>query len=74
MSRSNQKKDCEVAGDARKSIVPAGTPEWVTAELVEATIRIWQPYYEARLTPDDAVTMILNVGRLYEAFGRESSP
>ena len=74
MSRSNRKKDCEVAADARKSIVPAGTPEWVTAELVEATIRTWQPYYQVRLTPDDAVTMILNVGRLYEAFGRESSP
>lgn len=74
MSRSNRKKDCEVAGAAQKSIVPAGTPEWVTPELVETTIRIWQPYYEARLTPDDAVTMILNVGRLYEAFGRESSP
>jgi hypothetical protein len=74
MSRSSRKKDCEVVEDARKSIVPAGTPDWVTAELVEATIRTWQPYYQARLTPDDAVTMILNVGRLYEAFGRESSP
>lgn len=74
MSRSNRKKDCEVAEDACKSIVPAGTPAWVTPELVEATIRTWQPYYQARLTPDDAVTMILNVGRLYETFGRESSP
>ena len=65
MSRSNRKKDCRVVEGARPSIVPAGAPDWITPELVEATIRVWQPYYEAILTPDEAVTMILNVGRLY---------
>ncbi len=74
MCRSDPPNDCGAAGDVPASIVPAGTPDWVTPELIAETIRIWQPYYEARLTPDDAATMILNVGRLYEAFGRESSP
>jgi hypothetical protein len=66
--------DCKVAEGARTSIVPAGTPDWITPELVEATIRVWQPYYEALLTPEDAVTMILNVGRLYLVFSSGASP
>jgi hypothetical protein len=74
MSRSNRKIDCKVAEGARPSIVPAGTPDWITPELVEATIRVWQPYYEALLTPEDAVTMILNVGRLYLVLSSGASP
>jgi hypothetical protein len=66
MSRSNRKKDC-VALEGAPSIIPAGTPDWITAELIEQTIRVWQPYYEAIVTPEEAVTMILNVGRLYQA-------
>ena len=65
MSRSNQKKDCKVVKGAEPGIVPAGTPDWITVELIENTIRVWQPYYQAILTPEEAVTMILNVGRLY---------
>ena len=71
MSRSNRKKDCRVAEGARPSIVPAGTPDWITPELVEATIRVWQPYYAELLTPEEAVTMILNVGRLYGVLSSE---
>ena len=41
MSRSNRKRDCRTREDA-KSIVPAGTPDWITAELIEQTIRVWQ--------------------------------
>ena len=74
MSRSNPKKDCEVAEDARLSIVPAGTPDWITPELVEQTIRVWQPYYDAILTPEEAVTMIRSVGRLYQALSSGSQP
>jgi hypothetical protein len=72
MSRSNRKRDCRTREDA-KSIVPAGTPDWITDELIEATIRVWQPYYEATLTPDDALIMILDVGRLFEALSSRSS-
>jgi len=73
MSRSNQKNDCVAVGDARPSIVPAGLPDWITAELIEETIRVWQPYYVAVLTPEEAVTMIQNVGRLYQALSSGSS-
>jgi hypothetical protein len=59
---------------ARPSIVPAGTPDWITAELIEKTISVWQPYYRAVLTPEEAVTMIQTVGRLYQALSPGSPP
>ncbi len=71
MSRRNQQRDCQTREDAPPSIVPAGAPDWITPELVEATIRVWQPYYKEVLTPEEAVTMITNVGRLYDALSRE---
>ncbi len=74
MSRSNHKRDCEAKDVAHPSIVPAGTPDWITPELVEATIRVWQPYYTDLLSPEEAVTMILNVGRLYQVFSSGASP
>lgn len=73
MSRSNHKRDCEVQEGAR-SIVPAGAPDWITPELVEETIRVWQPYYAEVLSPEEAVTMIQSVGRLYQALSSGSSP
>lgn len=73
MSRSNRQRDCQAREDAKR-IVPAGTPDWITAELIEATIRVWQPYYQAVLTPEEAVTMIQSVGRLYQALSSGSSP
>jgi hypothetical protein len=73
MSRRNRQRDCQSREDA-KCIVPAGTPDWITAELIQATIRVWQPYYEAVLTPEEAVTMIQTVGRLYQALSSGSSP
>ncbi len=54
----------------RACVLPPGTPDWVTAELVEVTLRIWQRYYDEPLTVDDAVTMILNAGQLYSALAR----
>jgi hypothetical protein len=73
MARHNRQSDCQPREDA-KSIVPAGSPDWITPELIEATIRVWQPYYEAILTPDDAVTMIMGVGRLFEVLSSRSPP
>lgn len=74
MSRSNRKRDCAKAGGGVSATVPAGTPDWITAELIEQTIRVWQPYYQAVLTAEEAVTMILNVGRLYDVLSSGSSP
>lgn len=71
MARRNRQPDCRIREDA-KSIVPAGTPDWITAELIESTIRTWQPYYKEVLTPEEAVTMILTVGRLYDALSSRS--
>lgn len=73
MARRNRQSDCQTREDATR-IVPAGSPDWITAELVEATIRVWQPYYEAILTPEDAVTMIMGVGRLFEVLSSRSPP
>ena len=73
MSFSNQKRDCAVTEGAG-CIVPDGTPDWITAELVELTIRVWQPFYDDVVTPEEAVTMILNAGRLYDVLSSGSSP
>lgn len=46
--------------------IPPGAPSWVTAELIADTLRVWQRYYDRRLTPDDALEIILNVGQLFD--------
>lgn len=71
MSRRNRQHDCQNREDAN-SIVPAGAPDWITPELVEATIRVWQPYYADVISPEEAVTMILDVGRLFDALSSGS--
>ena len=48
------------------SSVPPGAPGWVTVDLINLTIRTWQPYYETILDPDEALTIILNAGRLFD--------
>ena len=44
--------------------VPAGAPSWVTPERIEHTLRVWQPFYQDQLIPEDALEIIMNVGRL----------
>jgi hypothetical protein len=46
--------------------VPPGAPTWITPELIEHTLRVWQPYYANPLTTEDALAIIQNVGRLFE--------
>lgn len=55
-------------------LVPAGVPSWINHELIEKTIRVWQRYYPMPLTPNDAVAMLLNVGRLFTLLSRGSIP
>lgn len=50
--------------------VPEGAPRWVTPELIEQTLRVWQPYYESPLIPEDALEMIMSVGRLVDVLAR----
>lgn len=52
------------------SIVPAGAPAWITPELITSTLEIWQPYYDALLTPADACAMILAVSELSAVLSR----
>jgi hypothetical protein len=52
--------------------VPAGAPRWITAELLADTMRVWGRYYED-LTTDDAVSIIENVGRLYDILRRRDN-
>ena len=49
---------------------PAGAPKWVTAELVDRTIKVWQRFYPTPLTIEDALAMILNVAGLVEVFAQ----
>ena len=65
MSRSKPNKVREVLSDAPSGIVPAGTPHWITAELIEATIRVWQPYYDTVISPEEALDIIRGVGQLF---------
>jgi hypothetical protein len=74
MSRSSRKHDCKKASGGVSVTVPAGAPDWISAELIERTIEVWQPFYEQVLTPEEAVTMIQSVGRLYQALSSGSLP
>ena len=47
-------------------VVPTGAPAWVTPELIEKTVKVWQPYYEEELIPEDALAIILGAGRVFE--------
>jgi hypothetical protein len=52
--------------------LPPGTPAWISLELVEETVRVWQPRYERPLTTEDAVTILVNAGRLMNVLSLES--
>jgi len=62
LSRSSQRTQVADRGarSARRE------PDWITDELIADTISTWQPYYEATLTEQDAIEMLVNVGRLYD--------
>ena len=52
--------------------VPAGAPSWITSELIQQTLKVFQPRYPSPLTLDDAVAMLLNVGRLFKELSRRT--
>jgi hypothetical protein len=62
--------DPPLNAEAPPNSVPAGVPDWVTAELIEHTIRVWQPYYSVPLTPSEAVEIIGNVSRLFRVLSQ----
>ena len=50
--------------------VPPGAPPWVSRELIEHTLRIWQPFYIAPLMPEDALEIIMSADRMFELVSR----
>lgn len=52
---------------------PAGSPSWVTAELIADTIATWQPYFREALTTEDALEILQDVGHLIDILGNGQS-
>ncbi len=51
-------------------VIPEGTPAWISEELIQVTLRVWQPYYSVHLSVEDAIAMIRNVGHLFDVLSR----
>lgn len=52
---------------------PAGSPSWVTAEIIADTIATWQPYFREALTAEDALEILQDVGHLVDILGNGPS-
>jgi hypothetical protein len=63
---SRPRRDKPLTSEANEVRVPPGAPAWVTPELIQHTLRVWQPFYEHPLTTQDALGMILSIGRIVE--------
>lgn len=61
------------SGEPRGHIreVARNLPSWITPQMVHHTLRVWQRFYAGRLTPEDAVTILLSAGRLMAVLSRE---
>jgi hypothetical protein len=60
--------------DSRLFAVPAGAPSWITSELIEKTISVWQRFYRHRLTAAEAVEMLISVGNLFGVLRDAAQP
>ncbi|HEY1598856.1 MAG TPA: hypothetical protein VGG64_04595 [Pirellulales bacterium] len=54
--------------------VPPALPAWITPELIEDTIQVWQPYYKEDLTVADAVAIMVNITELLAVLDEEKMP
>ena len=61
------------SSDRSLPIVPPGAPHWVTPELMEETLRIWQPFYPDRLIPEDALEIIMGADRMFDLLSKGPS-
>lgn len=61
------------SGDA-PGAVPPGTPPWITRELIDKTISVWQRFYSNRLTAADAVEMLISVSNLFGVLRNAAQP
>lgn len=53
---------------------PPATPAWITPERIAHTLTVWQRYTEERLTQEDAVAILISVGKLFDAIGLTGQP
>ena len=49
---------------ARSNAPPSDAPAWITAELIRLTRIVWEPLYKAQLSVEEAVSILMSVGRL----------
>ena len=54
-------------------VVPTGAPSWVTPELLQKTMEVWQPYYEQELIPEDALAIIMGAGQILDCLSTRPS-
>lgn len=52
------------------TVMPLECPSWISEQLIQETVRVWQPYYAEPLTREDAIAMITTVGRLFSILTR----
>lgn len=55
--------------DGPENPLPAGTPEWMTPQLINSTLQTWQPFYQQRLTIGDAIEILRSTGLLIDLLG-----
>lgn len=53
-----------VRAETPRAPFPAGTPAWITHELIEHTRSVWQPRYENPLSIEDAIGILTGAARL----------
>jgi hypothetical protein len=46
-------------------VVPKGLPTWITSNVIDDTLRTFQPFYEHHMTVDEAVGILLSMGTLF---------
>jgi hypothetical protein len=63
----------EASGD-KLIMMPPGTTAWIDQALIGKTIAVWQPYYAAPLSAEDAVEMLVSVSRLFGALRTLAPP
>ena len=68
-SYRDQLRDNETYQDST-GVIGDSEQEWQSVRLIDETLQIWQPYYSYRLTREDALVIIKNVGRLFEVMSR----
>jgi hypothetical protein len=61
---------CPSNGDSRCIPCASTHPAWISEDLIRATLAVWQPHYDAPLTRQDAIEMILAASRLWSALSR----